>query len=82
MSVSPVFQSQIADNDGVLDGPGMFGEEAGRLSACLAAVYRITATLLSWPGLADDDNRQLATGGSHSVMSIGNQKFGKPRKYQ
>ena len=24
MSVSPVFQSQTADNDGVLDGPGMF----------------------------------------------------------
>ena len=32
MSVSPVFQSQIADNDGVLDGPGMFDVRISRVS--------------------------------------------------
>ncbi|XP_037076945.1 Fanconi anemia group D2 protein-like [Pollicipes pollicipes] len=55
-----MFRSQIADNDGVLDGPGMFGEEPSRLAGCLSAVYRIVALLLSWPGLAEPDNQQLA----------------------
>ncbi|XP_037076917.1 Fanconi anemia group D2 protein-like [Pollicipes pollicipes] len=57
-----MFRSQIADNDGVLDGPGMFGEEPSRLAGCLSAVYRIVALLLSWPGLAEPDNQQLAHG--------------------
>lgn len=56
-------QSQVADNDGLLDGPGMFGREMSLLADCLSAVYRIMGLLLSWRPLAEPENRQLANGG-------------------
>ncbi|CAH1783101.1 unnamed protein product [Owenia fusiformis] len=54
---SAFFQTMIAENDGVLDGPGCHSDEANTMARCYHHILQIMLSLLSWCGHQLPENR-------------------------
>nr|XP_053651378.1 Fanconi anemia group D2 protein homolog [Cherax quadricarinatus] len=55
-TISGFFQSMIADNDGVMDAPGMFTEKMQPLIKVNTLLFTTVSVFLSWPGLHQEEN--------------------------
>ncbi|XP_005107672.1 Fanconi anemia group D2 protein [Aplysia californica] len=53
------FQTLVAENDGVEDGPGRFTPEALAVSACYHLTLQCLLSLFSWNGFASDTHKPL-----------------------
>ncbi|XP_077977229.1 Fanconi anemia group D2 protein-like [Glandiceps talaboti] len=58
-SASGFFQALIADNDGLVDGPGMHTEEAQLMARCFQLLLRALMSLFSWSGFVMSENKGL-----------------------
>ncbi|XP_076469253.1 Fanconi anemia group D2 protein-like isoform X2 [Babylonia areolata] len=58
-ATSAFFQTLIADNDGVMDGPGSHSPEALRMASCLHLLLHALIAVFSWNGFGLAENRQL-----------------------
>uniref|UniRef100_A0ABM0MZN2 Fanconi anemia group D2 protein-like n=1 Tax=Saccoglossus kowalevskii TaxID=10224 RepID=A0ABM0MZN2_SACKO len=58
-STSGFFQAIIADNDGLLDGPGMFTDESQLMSKCFQLLLQALMSLFSWSGFVLSENKNL-----------------------
>ncbi|XP_052284224.1 Fanconi anemia group D2 protein-like isoform X1 [Dreissena polymorpha] len=56
---SGFFQTLLAENDGVLDGPGSHSAEAVITGACFQLLTQAVLTIFSWNGFQMSDNRSL-----------------------
>lgn len=55
-------QSLIADNDGIMDAPGMFSERTKPLIKVYSLLFTTLSVFLSWPGLQQEENNQILIG--------------------
>lgn len=53
------FQDQIADNDGLVDGPGRFSQDSVTMASCLQLLLQCILSLLSWNGFSSEEHRPL-----------------------
>ncbi|XP_069186232.1 Fanconi anemia group D2 protein isoform X2 [Procambarus clarkii] len=60
-TISGFFQSMIADNDGVMDAPGMFSERTRPLMKVNSMLFTTLHVFLSWTGLRQEDNKIILT---------------------
>ncbi|KAK7493947.1 hypothetical protein BaRGS_00014829, partial [Batillaria attramentaria] len=58
-TASAFFQALVADNDGVVDGPGSHTPEAVRMATCLQLLLQSLLALFSWNGFLLAHNRHL-----------------------
>ncbi|KAK7101914.1 hypothetical protein V1264_020222 [Littorina saxatilis] len=58
-ATSAFFQTLMADNDGMVDGPGSHSPEAVRMATCLHLLLQAFIALFSWNGFALADHRPL-----------------------
>ncbi|XP_037793800.1 LOW QUALITY PROTEIN: Fanconi anemia group D2 protein-like [Penaeus monodon] len=58
-AISEFFQSLIADNDGIMDAPGMFSERTKPLIKVYSLLFTTLSVFLSWPGLQQEENSQI-----------------------
>lgn len=55
-------QSLIADNDGVMDAPGIFSEQTRPLIKVNSLLFTTLSVFLSWTGLQQEENKHTLTG--------------------
>ncbi|XP_070557572.1 Fanconi anemia group D2 protein-like isoform X2 [Ptychodera flava] len=58
-SASGFFQALMADNDGLIDGPGMHTDEAQLIARCFHLLLQSLNSLFSWCGFVMSENRSL-----------------------
>ncbi|XP_022104971.1 Fanconi anemia group D2 protein-like isoform X2 [Acanthaster planci] len=58
-STSAYFQALIAENDGVIDGPGTHTPEYKEMASCLLLLLKSLLSLFSWSGFASSENKAL-----------------------
>ncbi|KAL8611263.1 hypothetical protein ACOMHN_013694 [Nucella lapillus] len=58
-ATSAFFQTLMADNDGIVDGPGSHSPEALRMASCHHLILHALIALFSWNGFGLSENRQL-----------------------
>ncbi|XP_021343216.1 Fanconi anemia group D2 protein-like [Mizuhopecten yessoensis] len=56
---SGFFQTMIAENDGLVDGPGSNGPEAGLMGSCFQLLLQALLSLFSWNGFLMTENKAL-----------------------
>ncbi|XP_071548151.1 Fanconi anemia group D2 protein-like isoform X1 [Panulirus ornatus] len=60
-AISGFFQSLIADNDGIMDAPGIFSEKTRPLIKVNSLLFTTLSVFLSWTGLQQEENKQTLT---------------------
>ncbi|XP_071510780.1 Fanconi anemia group D2 protein-like [Diadema antillarum] len=58
-TTSGFFQALMAENDGMIDGPGWNSEEAGQMGRCLHLLLKAVHTIISWSGFVSSENQSM-----------------------
>ncbi|KAG7161845.1 Fanconi anemia group D2 protein-like 2, partial [Homarus americanus] len=66
-SINDFFQNMIADNDGIMDAPGMFSEKTCPLIKVNTLLFTTLSIFLSWNGLQLEENKETLTEVLHTI---------------
>ncbi|XP_076105835.1 Fanconi anemia group D2 protein-like [Mytilus galloprovincialis] len=68
-AASGFFQTMIAENDGMIDGPGFNSPESSLMASCFQLILQTMCSLFSWNGFLMSDNKSLFKEGLGTLVS-------------